>query len=145
VDVDSAAAAAAVVPYVVQAVETFGEKVLEKSADAAAEGAAGFGARLVARLLRRGGDRPLTDRGAAVESAVRDLAATPSDEDVQAAARVAVRKLLDEDPGLAAEVAGLLGGAPRIEAGDRSINVGTQSGGANVTGDRNRVTYRQGR
>jgi hypothetical protein len=144
VDVDSAAAAAAVVPYVVQAVETFGEKVLEKSADAAAEGAAGFGARLVARLLRRGDGRPLTGRGAAVESAVRDLAATPSDAEVQAAARVAVRKLLDEDPGLAAEVVGLLDRA-RIEAGDRSITIGSQSGGANVTGDRNRVTYRQGR
>jgi hypothetical protein len=135
--------AAAVVPYVVAAAEVLGEKVLDKGADAAAEGVAGFGARLIARLLRRG-DRESAGGEAAVELAVRDLVAAPSDPDVQAAARVAVRKLLAADPVLAGEVRALLAEAPQAGPGERSIVIGEQSGGLNITGDRNKVRHRDG-
>ena len=142
---DSAAAAAVVVPYVVQAVETFGEKVLEKSTDVAAESAAGFGAKLVQKLFHRDGGRPQSARAIAAEVAVRDLAQSPSDDDLQAAARVAVGKLLDDDHLLAGEIAGMLSSAPRIGGAERSITTVGQSGGMNVAGDRNKVSYRQGR
>jgi uncharacterized protein YfaQ (DUF2300 family) len=68
-------------------------------------------------------------REVAVAEAVRDLAAAPADEDARAVLRVAVRKLLEDDPQLRAEVAGALRGAPAVAVGERAIVIGQQSGG----------------
>jgi hypothetical protein len=155
--VTAAAVAAAVLPYLVSAVEAFGQKVLERTADAAADEAAGFGARLLGRLLRRDQGGAAEDaqpagthasgvgREAAVAEAVRDLAAAPADEDARAVLRVAVRKLLEDDPELREEVAGALRGAPAVAVGERAIVIGQQSGGVNVAGDGNDVSYHPGR
>jgi hypothetical protein len=126
--VTAAAVAAAVLPYLVSAVEAFGGKVLERTADAAADEAAGFGARLLGRLLRRDRGGPAGDaqpadaqasgEEAAVAEAVRDLAADPADEDARAVLRVAVRRLLADDPQLREEVVGALRGAPAVAVGN---------------------------
>jgi hypothetical protein len=153
---DPVTLAAAVTPFLLKAVEGLGDKIWEKASDAAADEAAGFGRRLLAKLLHR--DRgpadsaetdvsvaaePGTQGEVAVVDAVNDLVAAPADEDVLAALRLAVRKLLAADPSLMAEVADMVEKeAPIQQAGDRAIQIGrNQSGGVNVTGDSNRITY----
>ncbi len=156
---DPVTLAAAVTPFLLKAVEGMGNKIWEKASDAAADEAAGFGRRLLAKLLHRDGGNtdpaaetdssveaaPETRGEVAVIDAVNDLVAAPADEDVLVALRLAVRKLLAADPSLMAEVADLVQReAPRQQAGDRAIQVGgNQSGGVNVTGDKNQITYRR--
>lgn len=81
----------------------------------------------------------------AAQEALADLAETPDDEDVQAAARLQIKKLLARDPALAQEVQRLLDAeepeGPRqgagIIAGDRSIvgGKGVKISGTVITGD----------
>jgi hypothetical protein len=153
---DPVTLAAAVTPFLLNAVEGLGDKIWEKASDAAADEAAGFGRRLLAKLLRRGGGHPgpaaVEDSSAeaapaarsevAVIDAVNDLVAAPADEDVLATLRLAVRKLLAADSSLMVEVADLVEKeAPRQQAGERSIQIGgDQSGGLNVAGDKNRIS-----
>lgn len=134
-DVEVTALAAAVVPYVSAAVATYGAGVLSRVEDAAADATVGVGGRVLRRLLGRGESRP------AVEAAVVDLAEDPGDEDRVAALRLQIRKALSEDPGLAAEVAQLVGaaGVTVTASGERSIAAQTISGVA-ATGDSARVT-----
>lgn len=153
---DPVTLAAAVTPFLLKAVEGLGNKIWERASDAAADEAAGFGRRLLAKLLRRdrGHVNPAgADSGreagsgtvgeAAVVEAVNDLVAAPEDPDALAALRLAVRKLLAADPSLMAEVADLVEKeAPKQQAGDRAIQIGRdQSGGVNMTGDSNQITY----
>jgi hypothetical protein len=151
VRVDPITVAAQVTPFLLKAVQTLGGKVWDRASDAAAEDAAGFGHRLLARLLGRDSDPgaqadSATEGGpgqVAVAEAVGDLVAAPDDQDLQAALRVAVRRLLAGDPVLLAEVVDLVEQqAPRLRAGDRSILIGgDQHGGVNVAGDTNTITY----
>ena len=149
--------AAAVTPFLLKAVQGLGNKIWEKASDAAADEAAGFGRRLLAKLLRRDGGNsdpaaetdssveaaPETRGEVAVVEAVNDLVVAPKDEDAAAALRLAVRKLLAADPSLMVEVADLVEKeAPGQRAGDRAIQIGgDQSGGVNVAGDSNTITY----
>lgn len=152
---DPITVAAAVTPFLLKAVQGLGDKIWEKASDAAADEAAGFGRRLLAKLLRRDGGHadpagtdpsveaaPETRGEVAVIDAVNDLVAAPADEDVLAALRLAVRKLLAGDPSLMAEVADLVEReAPGQRAGERAVQIGGhQSGGVNVTGDKNRIS-----
>jgi hypothetical protein len=160
--VDPITIAAAATPFLLKAVEALGDKVWDKTSDAAADEAAGFGRRLLARLLRRsdGPDAdPDADTGsdtgsdvvavagardqAGVARAVHDLVTAPGDQDLQAALRLAVRRLLAADPVLMAEVADMVAQhTPAQQAGDRSILLGgAQHGGVNVTGDSNKISY----
>jgi hypothetical protein len=156
---DPVTVAAAVTPFLLRAVEGLGDKIWEKASDAAADEAAGFGRRLLAKLLGRDGGHadpaaagtdssveagPETRGEVAVVDAVNDLVAAPADEDVLAALRLAVRKLLAADPSLMAEVGDMVEKeAPRQQAGERAIQIGRdQSGGVNVSGDDNRISYR---
>lgn len=73
---------------------------------------------------------------------VVDIKANPSDEDLQAALRVQVRKLIADDKDLAAELTGELGATAGASvsvsaAGARSVAVGSDiTGSIIVTGDR---------
>ena len=155
---DPITVAAAATQFLLRAVDVLGVKVWDKTSDLAADEAAGFGHRLLARLLRRGDDPDAdpdagaghgavaiagTGDQAGVALAVRDLVATPGDQDMQAGLRLAVRRLLAADPVLMAEVAEMVAEhAPAQRAGDRSILFGgAQHGGVNVTGDGNDISY----
>jgi hypothetical protein len=123
-----------VVPYIATAASAYGvavvNKVRDEAADATAEASVGLGRRLLHRLLRRQESAP------AIETAVTDLAADPTDEDLLATLRVQVRKALTNDHDLAEEVSKMLddGGVSITAAADRSIAAHTISGVAS-TGD----------
>jgi hypothetical protein len=145
---DPVTLAALVTPFLIKGAETLGDKIWEETSDAAAEEAAGFGRRLLGRLL--GGDRvsapgaEMPSPQVAVAAAVNEVVAAPSDPDVQAALRLAVRKLLAADAVLLQDVQQMIEErAPTQQhAGDRSVVIGgSQSGGVNVTGDSNTLSY----
>jgi hypothetical protein len=145
--VDPVTVAALATPFLIKAVESLRDKIWESASDTVADEAVGFGRGLLDRLLRRtacGTQRDETNpRAEAVVEAVNDLATDPADNAIQGALTVAVRKLLVSDPDLMREIAQVLEKqAPTQRAGDRSINIGgSQSGGVNVTGDSNKVSY----
>lgn len=85
-------------PYVSAAVVGYGAAVLKTSEDAAASATVSLGRRILQRVFGPG--QP--------PEALADLASDPRDVDLQAALRVALRKLLAEDDGLLAQVRGML-------------------------------------
>jgi hypothetical protein len=124
-------------PYLVKAGESVGTRAAEQLQDQGWE----LASRLWARLAAKVDGRP------AAQEAARDLAATPGDEDAQAALRVQLRKLLAEDPALQQELAALLndaghGSTTNVNvSGDRSVGIGRDvRGGTIITGDQNRTT-----
>jgi hypothetical protein len=122
-------------PYVTAAVGAYGGAVLGKANDQAADATVGLGRRILQRVFgtRAAGDVP---------QPVADLAADPGDPDLQAALRVAIRKLLAEDAELAGDLRGMLAGAAAVTvtaSGARSIAAQSISGVAS-TGDDARIT-----
>ncbi len=93
---------------------------------------------LTNKIRQKAEERP------ALKEALADAQATPQDEEVLTAFRWQLKKLLADDPELAAEVAHLLaeveaGGRTVIASGKRSVAVGGDvSGSTIITGDRNR-------
>lgn len=81
----------------------------------------------------------------ALQEALTDAQAAPADADAQAALRLQVKKLLQEDPALAAEAARLLASAQTgsktvIASGNRSVAIGGDvSGSVIITGDNNKA------
>jgi hypothetical protein len=121
-------------PYVTAAVRAYGGAVLAKANDQAADATVGLGRRILQRIFgtRAAGDVP---------PPVADLAADPDDPDLQAALRVAIRKLLADDPGLAGDLRGMLAGAAVTvtASGERSIAAQSITGVAS-TGDDATIT-----
>ena len=80
-----------------------------------------------------------------VVQAAQDLADAPNDPDAQAALRLQLRRTLEADPALAAEVARLwdeaqAAGVTVVASGDRSVAIGgSVSGSTIITGDQNEV------
>ncbi|ABY36507.1 MAG TPA: hypothetical protein DEF43_17720 [Chloroflexus aurantiacus] len=80
---------------------------------------------------------------AAAQEAAEDVAKTPNDPDAQATFRQQLKKLLADDPTLAAELTSLLGqirpaGVNVIASGNRSVAIGGNvSGSTIITGDQN--------
>ena len=114
-------------------------KVGEGAADEAGRGLArggGAAARSIWRLLR-----PHLAARAAARSAVADAAARPQDPDAQAALRLQVRKLLEDDPDLAGRLSRVLpvsvrGRGNRVAvAGDGGVAAGRISHSAIRVGD----------
>jgi len=123
-------------PYVTAAVGAYGTAVLGKIRDEAADATVGLGRRILHRIFGTHGRGDLPE-------AVADLAADPSDPDLQAALRVEIRRILAADPALVSEVRGMLDAAAAITvtaSGDRSIAAqvinGIASTGDNVTIER---------
>jgi hypothetical protein len=92
-------------PFVSAAVAGYGAAVLKVSEDAAADATLSLGRRILQRVFGRGH----------TPDALADLAADPQDTDLQAALRVALRKLLAEDGELTAQIRDLLAEAPATQ------------------------------
>jgi hypothetical protein len=137
VDGELAVLVGQVSPYVTAAVGAYGGAVLAKANDQAADATVGLGRRILQRIF---GTRAARD----VPLPVADLAADPGDPDLQAALRVAIRKLLGADAGLAADVRDMLVGAGPVTvtvtaSGERSIAAQSITGVAS-TGDDATIT-----
>lgn len=121
-------------PYVTAAVGAYGGAVLARVNDQAADATVGLGRRMLRRIFgaRAAGDVP---------QPVADLAGDPGDADLQAALRVAIRKVLAEDAELAGDLRGMLAGAAVAvtASGERSIAAQSVSGVAS-TGDGASIT-----
>jgi len=105
---DAVSLAAEVMPYVSAAVGAYGGAVLAKVRDDAADATVSLGRRVLQRVF---GSRA---EGEALPGPLADLAAMPDDGDAQAAVRLAVRKALEADPVLMAEVRSLLAVVPAV-------------------------------
>ena len=117
-------------PYVVQA----GQKVAGKAADVIGDEAANYAEKLWERL------RPGVESKPAAQEAVEEVAAHPEDEDALGALRIQLRKLLEEDQELAADLTKIWQEAQAANvvtaSGERSVAVGGDvSGSTIVTGD----------
>lgn len=117
---------------------------LLKAGEKAAEGIWGQAAWESAKTLW-GKLRPKVEAKPAALEAVHDVAANPQDPDAAAALRLQMRKLLQDDQALAAEIARLWGEAQAasvtVFAGaDRSVAIGGDVNESTiVTGNRNTV------
>ncbi|MBB5081687.1 hypothetical protein [Nonomuraea endophytica] len=133
---DVAALAGDVMPYVSAAVSAYGGAVLAKTQEAAAQSTVGLGTRILRRLF--GG----ADAVGAGPAAIEELAAHPGDADYVAALRLVIRRALEAEPGLAAEIAAMVPAAPSVTAsGERSVAVGGTNAGLIITGDEAKVEY----
>ena len=128
--IEVAVLAGELMSYVVAAVRTFGDGVLNKAQDDAAEATIGLGRRVLQKIF--GTRKP----GEALPGPIADAVANPQDEDAVAALRLAIRKALAADPQLQAEVEQMLAGAgvSVTALGERSIAAQTITGIA-TTGD----------
>jgi hypothetical protein len=93
-------------PYVTAAVSAYGGAVLAKVRDDAADATVGAGRRLLQRVFgRREENEPLPEP-------LAELVSYPDDADVLAALRVAIRRQLEADAAMLADVRSLLASAP---------------------------------
>jgi len=117
-------------------------KAGEKAAEETGKIAAGQSWELTKSLWSK--LKPKVEAKPTALEAAREAAQTPSDEDVQAALRVQLKKLLTEDQSLAAEVSRWLeqSKVARIvnASGNRSVATGGDVGGSVVSGDKNIVS-----
>ena len=117
-------------PYVLQA----GHKVAGRAADVIGDEAANYAEKLWERI------RPGVEQKPAAQEAVEEVAAHPEDEDALGALRIQLRKLLEEDEGLAADLTKIWQEAQAANvvkaSGERSVAVGGDvSGSTIITGD----------
>ena len=113
-----------------------GEKAVEKAADAVSDEAFKYAGALWEKL------RPKVDAKPAAKEAAEDAAAHPDNEDAVASLRRQLEKLLEEDRGLADDVARIWQEAKAANvvqvtaSGERSVAVGGDvTGSTIVTGD----------
>jgi len=124
-----------VLPYLLKA----GEKAAEETGKAVAGQSWEWAKSLWTKL------KPDVEAKPAALEAAQDVARAPEDQDLQAALRVQLKKLLTEDQSLAEEVSrwleqGKTAGITVTASGERSIAIGGDAkGNTIVTGDRNKV------
>ena len=122
-------------PYLLKAGEKAAEEAGKKLGGDAWDRAKGLWAKL----------RPKVEAKPAAQEAVQDAAAAPNDNDIHAALRLQLRKLLAEDAVLAREIERLWqeaqqAGATVIAAGERSVAIGRDVISSTIiTGDQNVV------
>lgn len=114
-----------------------GEKAAEETGKAVAGPSLEWAKSLWTKL------KPGVEAKPAALEAAQDVAHAPEDEDLQAALRVQLKKLLTEDQSLAEEVSrwleqGKAAGITVTAAGERSVAIGGDVKGAIITGDQNK-------
>jgi hypothetical protein len=105
---DVASLAAETTPYVSAAVGAYGGAVLARVRDEAADSTVRLGRRLLMRVFGVRGERE------SLPGPLGDLVVDPGDDDALASVRLAIRKALAADPGLAAEVRSMLPAEPGV-------------------------------
>ena len=121
-------------PYLLKA----GEKAAEETGKTVAVQTLDWGKSLWSKL------KPKVEAKPAALEAVQDAAQAPGDEDLQAALRVQLQKLLTEDQSFAEEVSrwleqGKAAGINVSATGERSVAIGGNVKGSTiVTGDQNK-------
>lgn len=115
-------------PLATAAVAKWGESALTKAGDTAATESVKLGQRLLAKLFSRAKAKE------PVRSAVADLVSAIDDPDFQAALRAQLKKILREDPALAAELSSMLAAAGP-SASERGIVIGGDNTGIASSGD----------
>ena len=116
-----------------------GEKAAEETGKAVAGQSLEWGKSVWSKL------KPEVEAKPAALEAAQDVAQSPEDEDLQAALRVQLKKLLTEDQSLAEEVSrwldqGKAAGITVTASGERSVAIGGDVKGSTiVTGDQNKV------
>jgi hypothetical protein len=129
------AALVPLLPYLLKA----GEKAAEETGKAVAGQSLEWAKSLWTKL------KPKVEAKPAALEAAQDVAHAPEDEDLQAALRVQLKKLLTEDQSLAEEVSrwleqGKAAGITVTASGERRVAIGGDVKGSTiVTGDRNKV------
>ena len=129
------AALVPLLPYLLKA----GEKAAEETGKAVAGQSWEWAKSLWTKL------KPEVEAKPAALEAAHDAAQSPEDEDLQAALRVQLKKLLTEDQSLAEEVSrwldqGQAAGITVTASGERSVAIGGKVKGSTiVTGDQNKV------
>ncbi|SMP81210.1 hypothetical protein [Noviherbaspirillum suwonense] len=119
-------------PYLLK----LGDKAAEEGAKKIGADAWGLAKSLWSKLSPKLNESPTANE------AVADAAAAPEDQDLQAALRVQIRKLLARDESLASELAAFLaehqptGGNNVLVSGERAIGIGgNMTGSSASTGD----------
>ncbi|MFB4285076.1 hypothetical protein ACBJ59_58110 [Nonomuraea sp. MTCD27] len=143
--VDVAALVAAISPWGMAAVGTYGAAVLARAQEDAADATVGWGRKILQRVF---GTNPAEE----VPEAIAELAEAPDDADLQAALRVQIRKALAADPDLADDVRRLLeeaesatggtGSGTTVTATSRGVAAGRDITGSVATGDNSSITRR---
>lgn len=114
---------------------SIGSRVAQETVEAVGEDTVGLGRRIWDKLRGKVESKP------AATEAVNDVAEHPDDEDYQAALRVQLRKLLEEDPQLATELRqlweeGEASGAVNVTvtaSGAGAVAIGRDAHGTNIT------------
>lgn len=126
-------------PYLVKAGENVAEEAGKKLGEQAGGGAWGAAKALWAKL------RPHVEAKSVAQEAVQEVATNPKDEDAQAALRLQLKKIFNEDESLAQEVFKIQNEAKKAGVnvaalGNRSVAIGGDvSGTTIVTGDKNKI------
>lgn len=94
-------------PYVTAAAGAYGGAVLAKTRDKAADATVSAGVRILQRVFGRKKD------GDPLPEPLADVVAHPGDEDFAAALKVAIRKSLERDAAMLAEVRAIVSEAPK--------------------------------
>ncbi|MFF5293015.1 hypothetical protein [Paractinoplanes globisporus] len=130
--VDVVALAAAAVP---SAVTAFGSSVLSKATESSADATVRLGGSVLRRVLGR------RESAAAVQQAVDELVQAPGDGERVTVLKAELRRALQADPQLAADVEAMLGqaGVSIVVSGDRAVGAHTISGIVQ-TGDHGQAT-----
>jgi hypothetical protein len=95
-------------PYVTAAAAAYGGAVLAKTRDKAADATVGAGVHILQRVFGR------KKAGEPLPEPLADMVANPGDAEFQAALKVAIRKALERDAAMLAEVRTMIPSAPMI-------------------------------
>lgn len=115
--------AAEAMPYVTAAAGTYGGAVLSKTRDKATNGMVDAGARILERVFGRREPDNLPEP-------LADVVTDPDDNDLSTALKVKIRKALESDPAMLADIRTIVAEAPRssvtqhIQAGRDAYTAG---------------------
>lgn len=118
-------------PYVTAALGTYGGAVLSKTRDKGTSKAVDVGARLLERVFGQ-------KEGEPVPEAVADVVTHPGDDEFLTALKVTIRKILEHDAAMLADVRSILAEAPQSRVTQTAQNIQNVKAGRDAftaTGD----------